>query len=76
MNTTNITKVKLAPALLAELDAIPTKTRTWTAEMDATLLHIWPTKSHVHCIKWWKKKYLFGCKETLTKRYCYLTEGK
>jgi hypothetical protein len=73
MNKTATTKVKLPKELVAELDALPARSRgqviEWTDELDALLLAYWPIKQHREVLEWWKKTYGWGSHDTLLKRY-------
>jgi len=44
----------------------------FTPEMDAILMHLMDKKSYVEVYAWWKKKYGWGSKESLSKRYKHL----
>lgn len=68
--------MKIDPKILSELDDIPHhvgRQRTkFTAEQDAILLKCWMSKTQYKFVEWWHKRYGWGCKDTLRRRYAEL----
>jgi hypothetical protein len=80
MNKSRSKTVTIPADIQAELDQIANRTQqgrriAWTPEQDAILVHLMDNKPAVDACVWWKKKYGWGSKESLVKRYKHLKEA-
>lgn len=79
MNKSRTKKVNLPADILAELQALPSGSAgtaiRFTEEQDAIILSQWQAGTHKDALaEWFKKRYGFGCTDTLRKRYKELTK--
>ena len=74
------TKTVVIPAdIMAELNQIEDRTQqgrkvSFSPEQDAILVHLMDNKTHVEVYAWWKKKYSWGCRDSLDRRDRQLKE--
>ena len=80
MNSSKSKKVTIPADMMAEFDSIPDRGMrgrviSWTAEQDALLVHLMETKIHAQVWPRWQKKFGWGGRDSLTKRYKELTNA-
>ena len=75
-----MSKATIDPAILAEIDALSDRGMKgrvirFSEEQDALLVHLMESKVHTEVYRWWRKKFGWGSRDSLTKRYKELNDG-
>jgi len=74
MNSSKTRKITIPADIMAEINELPESGMSgrnikWTPEQDAILIHLMETKCRSAIYKWWRSKYGWGSRDSLSRRY-------